>query len=97
MSASFKELRNYLPHVEAMQDAVKQLPVPIAVAIAGKDALILPYQVEATAEYFGVEPMLLPGVAHDLMLVSPLTAFETAFCPQQYSVINVRSKYKYGL
>ena len=70
MPASFKELREFLPKVEAMRTAAKKLPVPIAVTIAGSDNLILPFQVEATAEYFGVEPILLPGLAHDLMLVS---------------------------
>ena len=40
--------------------------------IAGDDAVIMKHQVEANAAYFGVQPIVLEGVAHDLMLVSHL-------------------------
>ena len=40
--------------------------------IAGDDAVIMRHQVEANAAYFGVQPIVLEGVAHDLMLVSRL-------------------------
>ncbi len=40
--------------------------------IAGDDAVIMRHQVEANAAYFGVQPIVLEGVAHDLMLVSHL-------------------------
>ncbi len=38
--------------------------------IAGDDAVIMKHQVEANAAYFGVQPIVLEEVAHDLMLVS---------------------------
>lgn len=50
----------------------QQLPIPIGVMIAGDDAVIMRHQVEANAAYFGVQPIVLEGVAHDLMLVSHL-------------------------
>ena len=40
--------------------------------LAGDDAVIMRHQVEANAAYFGVQPIVLEGVAHDLMLVSQL-------------------------
>ena len=43
--------------------------LPIAVMITGNDSLIMRHQVQATADYFAVQPVVLPGVAHDLMLV----------------------------
>lgn len=68
LPASGKELRRYVAKAKACAEAVKQLPVPVGVMIAGDDALIMRHQVEANARYFGVEPVVLPGVAHDLML-----------------------------
>ncbi|DBA87522.1 TPA: hypothetical protein ACH3X1_004553 [Trebouxia sp. C0004] len=68
LPANFKELRNFLPKVEACAEAAKQLPIPIGVMIAGDDAVIMRHQVEANAAYFGVQPIVLEGVAHDVML-----------------------------
>lgn len=68
LPANFKELRGFLPKAEACAEAAKQLPIPIGVMIAGDDAVIMRHQVEANAAYFGVQPIVLEGVAHDLML-----------------------------
>ena len=76
LPASGKELRRYVAKAKACAEAVKQLPVPVGVMIAGDDALIMRHQVEANARYFGVEPVVLPGVAHDLMLVSHACSWE---------------------
>ena len=70
LPAKFDELRNYLPKAEACAAAAKLLPVPVGVMIAANDAVIMPFQVEATAAYFGVEAIMLEGAAHDLQLVS---------------------------
>lgn len=67
---TFKELRAFLPQVESSKEAAKQIGFPIGVMIAGDDSLIMRHQVEATADYFGVQPVALPGLAHDVMLVS---------------------------
>ncbi|KAA6423580.1 MAG: hypothetical protein FRX49_06640 [Trebouxia sp. A1-2] len=53
LPANFKELRAFLPKAEACAEAAKQLPIPIAVMIAGDDAVIMRHQVEANAAYFG--------------------------------------------
>ncbi|KAL0052087.1 hypothetical protein WJX82_007721 [Trebouxia sp. C0006] len=68
LPANFKELRGFLPRTEACAEAAKQLAIPIGVMIAGDDAVIMRHQVEANAAYFGVQPIVLEGVAHDLML-----------------------------
>lgn len=81
LPAKFDELRNYLPKAEACAQAAKQLPVPVGVMIAGNDAVIMPFQVEATAAYFGVEAITLEGAAHDLQLVSHLMSL--CLCSQQ--------------
>lgn len=47
--------------------------LPVAVMIAGNDSLIMRHQVQANADYFAVQPIVLPGVAHDLMLVRSVT------------------------
>ena len=67
---SFKELQAYLPEVQSARQAAKCMALPIGVMISGDDAVIMPHQVRATAEYFGVDPIVLPGLAHDVMLVS---------------------------
>ena len=72
LPATFKELQAFLPRLEEHAEACKQLSLPIAVMQAGSDTLIMPQQVQASAELFGVEPITLPDVAHDLMLVSHL-------------------------
>lgn len=69
LPATFKELQAYLPKVAEHAEACKQLSLPIAVMLAGSDTLIMPQQVQASAEYFGVEPIILPDLAHDIMLV----------------------------
>lgn len=69
LPATFKELRAFMPRVQKCADACKQLPLPIAVMLAGSDSLIMPQQVCAAADYFGVEPIILPDLAHDIMLV----------------------------
>ena len=55
--------------LEEHAEACKHLPLPIAVMRAGSDTLIMPQQVQASADFFGVEPVTLPDVAHDIMLV----------------------------
>ena len=69
LPATFKELQAFLPKVADCADACKQLRLPIAVMLAGSDSLIMPPQVRASARYFGVEPITLPDLAHDIMLV----------------------------
>lgn len=69
LPATFSELQAFLPKVEECAEACKQLPLPIAVMLAGSDTLIMPQQVCASADYFGVEPITLPDLAHDVMLV----------------------------
>lgn len=68
LPASYKELQAFLPMLEEHVEACKQLPLPIAVMKAGSDTLIMPQQVQASADFFGVEPVTLPDVAHDIML-----------------------------
>lgn len=53
---------------------------PIGVMIAGDDSLIMRHQVQATADYFGVQPVALPGLAHDMMLVSTLHSNRAGNC-----------------
>lgn len=48
--------------------------MPILVVAAGADRMLMPCQVEALARMFGCEVASIPGVSHDLMLVS-LRAF----------------------
>lgn len=69
LPATFKELQAFLPTVDKCSEACKQLTVPIAVMVAGNDTLIMPHQIQASAQYFDVKPITLPGVAHDVMLV----------------------------
>ena len=69
---SFNELQAFLPQVASAKDAAKNIGFPIAVMIAGDDSLIMRHQVQATADYFGVKPVVLPGLAHDVMLVCSL-------------------------
>lgn len=68
LPATFKELQAFLPTVDKCSEACKQLTVPIAVMVAGNDTLIMPHQIQASAQYFDVKPITLPGVAHDVML-----------------------------
>ncbi|KAL3140785.1 hypothetical protein ABBQ32_005330 [Trebouxia sp. C0010 RCD-2024] len=68
LPATFKELQAFLPKVDECAEACKQLPLPIAVMLAGSDTLIMPQQVQASADYFGVEPITLSDLAHDVML-----------------------------
>jgi len=65
---TFKDLKAFLPQVHSAKEAVKKMGLPIAVLIAGNDSLVMRHQVQATADYFAVQPVVLPGVAHDLML-----------------------------
>lgn len=69
LPATFKELQAFLPRLEEHAEACKQLSLPIAVMMAGSDTLIMPQQVQASADLFGVDPITLPDVAHDIMLV----------------------------
>ena len=72
---SFNELQAFLPQVASAKDAAKNIGFPIAVMIAGDDSLIMRHQVQATADYFGVKPVVLPGLAHDVMLVCSLHSY----------------------
>ena len=69
LPATFKELQAFLPKVDKCSEACKHLSLPIAVMMAGSDTLIMQHQIQASAKYFGVEPIILPGLAHDIMLV----------------------------
>lgn len=42
---------------------------PVWVMGAAEDAIIMPHQIHDAADFFGTEAVLLPGVAHDVMLV----------------------------
>lgn len=42
---------------------------PVWVLGAADDAMIMPHQVREVADFFGTQAVLVPGVAHDLMLV----------------------------
>lgn len=82
LPATFKELQAFLPKVDECAEACKQLPLPIAVMLAGSDTLIMPQQVQASADYFGVEPITLSDLAHDVMLVRHAGC--TSSCEYEY-------------
>ena len=46
---------------------------PVWVMGAGNDAMIMPHQVHDAADFFSTEAVLVPDVAHDVMLVSHLS------------------------
>lgn len=46
--------------------------LPPVVAVGGEnDGIVMEYQLRDAAEFFGTRAVIVPGVAHDLMLVSP--------------------------
>ncbi len=45
-----------------------QVHTPVCVLGAERDAIFTPAEVRATARAYGTEPVLFPGMAHDLML-----------------------------
>lgn len=53
---------------EAVGEAARW-PVPTLVMQASEDRLIMPCQVEALSQLLGVQPVRVPAVAHDIMLV----------------------------
>ncbi len=53
---------------ESMERPIK-CGVPVFVLSAGNDGIIMPHQCEDGAAMFGTHAHLVPGLAHDLMLV----------------------------
>jgi hypothetical protein len=46
--------------------------LPPVVALGGaNDGIVMEYQLQDAAEFFGARAVVVPGLAHDLMLVSP--------------------------
>ena len=54
-------------HQPVLGDAEK-LP-PVYVLGAQGDAMIMPHQIRDAADFFGTQAVMLPGLAHDVMLV----------------------------
>ena len=47
-----------------------ELP-PVMVLGGQNDAIVMPHQIRDAADFFGTQAVILPGLAHDVMLVRP--------------------------
>ena len=59
-----------LAYFDCLLNAVSpaRIATPIIVMGAGKDEMITPLEIRITAKTFGVEPIIAPDCAHDMML-----------------------------
>lgn len=73
-----------------MQEAVALGPhaLPPVVALGGADdGIVMEYQLRDAAEFFGAHAVVVPGVAHDLMLVRSFADFLGLLHHQYASVL----------